>query len=158
MKLLASALLVLASSLSAQSPGSVQPTVVMAPVGEVKLQPGKTVKVELDFRIPANFHINSNKPKSPLLIPTSLKLDAAKPLEIAAIQYPPGEDQSFPFSPNEKLSVYSGDFEIVTLLKAPPSAKGSRYHVSGELYYQACDRNACYPPKKLPVEFDVGVR
>ena len=152
------ALLVLASSLAAQSPGTVQPTVLMAPIGEVKLQPGKTAKVELDFRIPANFHINSSKPKSPLLIPTSLKLEASKPLEIAAIQYPPGEDQNFPFSPNEKLSVYSGDFEIVALLKAPASVRNSRYHVSGELYYQACDRNACYPPKHLPVEFDVSVR
>ncbi len=158
MRLAASALLVLAASLAAQSPGSVQPSVLMAPVEEVHLRPGQTAKVELDFRVDANFHINSNKPKSNLLIPTSLKLVAPKPLEIAAIQYPPGEDQSFPFSPNEKLSVYSGDFEIVALLKAPSSATASRYHVGGELYYQACDKNACYPPKKLPVDFNVAVR
>ena len=155
---LALAALLLASSLAAQSPGTVQPSVEMAPVAEVHLRPGQTAKVALDFRVSANFHINSSKPKSTLLIPTSLKLVAPKPLEIAAIQYPPGEDQSFPFSPNEKLSVYSGDFEIVALLKAPSSATDSRYHVAGELYYQACDKNACYPPKKMPVNFDVRVK
>jgi Thiol:disulfide interchange protein DsbD, N-terminal len=158
MKFAASALLLLASCLAAQAPGTVQPSVQMAPVEEVHLRPGQTAKVLLDFRVDANFHINSNKPKSNLLIPTSLQLVAPKPLEIAAIQYPPGEDQTFPFSPNEKLSVYSGDFELVALLKAPSSATASRYHVAGELSYQACDRNACYPPKKMPVEFDVRVR
>ncbi len=155
---LALAALLLASSLTAQSPGTLQPSVEMAPVGEVHLRPGQTTKIPLDFRVSANFHINSNQPKSTLLIPTSLKLVAPKPLQIAAIQYPPGEDQSFPFSPNEKLSVYSGDFEIVALLKAPSSAGASRYHVAGELYYQACDRNACYPPRKMPVDFDVRVK
>jgi hypothetical protein len=155
---LALVVLLLASSLLAQSPGTAQPSVEMAPVGEVHVRPGQTTKVPLDFRVSANFHINSSKPKSPLLIPTSLKLLAPPPLEITAIQYPPGEDQSFPFSPNEKLSVYSGDFEIVALLKVPSSATDSRYHVAGELYYQACDKNACYPPRKMPVDFDVKVK
>jgi uncharacterized membrane protein len=27
----------------------------------------------------------------------------------------------------------------------------------GELKYQACDNAACYPPKKLPVQFEVRV-
>ncbi len=158
MKFAALALLLLTSYLAAQAPGTVQPSVEMAPVEEVQLNPGQTAKVELDFRVSANFHINSNKPKSSLLIPTSLKLVAPTPLEIAAIQYPPGEDQSFPFSPNEKLSVYSGDFTIDVVLKAPPLAKNSSFVVGGELYYQACDKNACYPPKKMPVEFNVRLK
>ena len=29
--------------------------------------------------------------------------------------------------------------------------------IRGELKYQACDNAACYPPKKLPVQFEVKV-
>lgn len=150
--------LLLAASVAAQAPGTVQPSVELAPVGNLRMKPGESRKVELDFRVKATFHINSNKPHSNLLIPTTLTLEAGKPLQIAAIQYPAGEDQNFPFSPNEKLSVYSGDFTIYVSLKAPTVAKGSSFHVNGELYFQACDKNACYPPKKTPVDFNVQVQ
>ena len=151
-------ILLLATSLAAQAPGTVQPSVIMASVQPVRMSPGETRRVELDFRVNSPFHINSNKPHSNLLIPTQLKLAAPKPLDIAAIEYPPGEDQTFPFSPNEKLSVYTGDFAVNVLVKAPPFLSGRSFHVGGELYYQACDKNACYPPKKLAVDFDVSVK
>jgi hypothetical protein len=32
-----------------------------------------------------------------------------------------------------------------------------KYAIHGELKYQACDNAACYPPKKLPIGFDVKV-
>jgi hypothetical protein len=151
------ALLAVALPLLAQLAGTTQPSVVMAPVQDVQLRPGTAAKVELDFRVGANFHINSNKPKSPLLIPTALKLTAPNGVQVA-LQYPAGEDQSFPFSPNEKLSVYSGDFAIDASLKALPNLHPGTYPITGELHYQACDRNACYPPKTLPVQFKVIVK
>ena len=151
-------ILFLAASLAAQAPGTVQPSVIMASVQPVQLNPGETRRVELDFRVNAPFHINSNKPHSNLLIPTTLKLVIPKPLEIASIEYPAGEDQTFPFSPTEKLSVYSGDFTVYVTVRAPAYAHGSSFPVGGELYYQACDKNACYPPKKLAVNFNVSVR
>jgi hypothetical protein len=148
----------LAASLAAQAPGTVKPSVIMAPVRPIQMSPGETRRVELDFRVSSGFHINSNKPKSNLLIPTALKLTVAKPMEIASVEYPAGEDQTFPFSPNEKLSVYTGDFTVYVILRAPPLLHGSSFPVGGELYYQACDKNACYPPKKLAVDFNVSVR
>jgi hypothetical protein len=154
----ASAVLLLTSLLVAQSASFAQPSVAMAPVADVRLRPGATAKVELDFRVAQNFHINSNKPKSNLLIPTVLKLDAQQPLKLSALHYPAGEDQSFPFSPDEKLSVYSGDFALEALVSAPAKASAGTYTVSGELHYQACDKNACYPPKNLPVQFKVVVK
>jgi hypothetical protein len=155
---LALCFLLLATSLAAQAPGTVQPSVILAAVQPVLMSAGETRRVELDFRVNSPFHINSNKPHSSLLIPTTLKLVTPKPLDLAAIEYPAGEDQTFPFSPNEKLSVYSGDFTIYVIVKAPPFLKGGNFHVGGELYYQACDKNACYPPKRLAVDFPVTMR
>ncbi len=141
----------------AQSPGDKQPSVIMAPVENVQLRAGSSANLALDFRIDPDFHINSNKPRADYLIPTVLTLNASQPISIAGVKYPAGEDMSFAFSPNEKLSVYSGDFTINTMLKAPANAAVGTYPVNGELRFQACDRSACYPPRSIPVQFQVAV-
>lgn len=153
----------LAFTASAQEPGKVIPSIEFAPVGKVQLKPGESKNVQLDFRIASQFHVNSHKPHSELLIPTSLNLPAsemfkaATPVGVASLQYPAGEDVSFPFAPDEKLSVYSGDFSITALVKASAKAAAGEYPISGELRFQACDRSACYPPRVIPVKFTVAV-
>ena len=37
------------------------------------------------------------------------------------------------------------------------SVEPGKYIVRGTLKYQACDNTACYPPKNLPISFDVKV-
>jgi len=141
----------------AQEPGTRLPTVTMAPVSKVQLRAGGSATVELDFRVGSEFHVNSNKPHSALLIPTALHLTAVEPLKMVAVNYPAGQDMSFPFAPTEKLSVYSGDFTITAVVKASAKAASGTYPVSGELRFQACDRSACYPPRSIPVKFEVNV-
>ena len=157
----AQALLVLASvfaaSMIAQEPGTHVPSVAFAPVGRVPVKPGGTANVQLDFRVGPDFHVNSNHPHSELLIPTQLKLTAVQPVSVPTLKYPAGEDVSFPFAPDEKLSVYSGDFSINAVVKVPLNAKAGDYPVTGELHFQACDRRACYPPRTTPVKFTVSV-
>jgi len=137
--------------------GDKQPTVIMAPVGNVQVRAGGSTDLELNFRIGSDFHINSNKPKADYLIPTVLKLSPPEQVSLADVKYPPGQEMSFAFSPNEKLSVYSGDFAINTVLKAPAGAVPGTYPVKGELRFQACDHSACYPPRSIPVQFQVTV-
>jgi hypothetical protein len=134
-----------------------KPKVIMAPVGGVQLRAGASKDVPLDFRIGAEYHINSHTPHSPLLIPTNLKLSGTDPVNVADVKYPAGEDQTFAFSPNEKLNVYSGDFTINATVKVPSSAPAGTYPVKGELRFQACDKSACFPPRNLPVQFQVTV-
>jgi len=141
----------------AQEPGTKVPSVELASVGKVQVKAGGSATVQLDFRVGSEFHINSNKPKSELLIPTVLKLTPTTPVAVASVKYPDGQDMSFPFAPNEKLSVYSGDFTITAVVKAPVSATSGDFPVSGSLRFQACDRSACYPPRSTPVSFIVSV-
>jgi len=133
------------------------PSVTLAPPGLTSVTRGKTGNVELSFRIANGFHINSNTPKSEFLIPTSLKLTAPTDIVVGKIVYPPGEDASFPFAPDEKLSVYSGDFNLTVSVHPLSSVIPTKYAVHGQLKYQACDNAACYPPKTLPVDFEVKV-
>lgn len=144
------------ASLVAQIPGKA-PTLSMVPVSVVTAERAKETMVSLSFRIPAGYHINSNTPKSEFLIPTALKMEVPTDIVLGKIEYPAGEDASFPFSPDEKLSVYSGDFTIALGVHPLHSVVPGKYEMRGVLRYQACDNAACYPPKNLPVSFQLKV-
>ena len=121
------------------------------------ITPGKPADVELRFKVKEGFHVNSNQPKSELLIPTTLKLEPPTDLATGSITYPPGKDLSFPFDPSEKLNVYSGDFTVKAKMSAARTASTGNFTVHGQLKYQACSDNACFPPKSIPLQFDVQV-
>ena len=134
-----------------------QPSVKVLNVENPALQKGKASTVKLTFRVAPGFHINSNHPNSEMLIPTVLKLDPPTDLSLGNFQYPDGQQLSFPFAPDEKLSVYTGDFGISAIVRAVGAIRVGSYRVHGELKYQACDDHACYPPKSVPVAFDVNI-
>ncbi|PYX83028.1 MAG: disulfide bond formation protein DsbC [Acidobacteria bacterium] len=133
------------------------PSVTMLPAPIISIPGGKPGEVQLRFRVVRGYHVNSNRPKAEFLIPTALKLDAPTDIVVGKISYPPGQDMSFPFSPDEKLSVYSGDFLVAVVVRPLHTVIPGKYMLHGKLRYQACDKAACYPPKELPVEFEVKV-
>jgi hypothetical protein len=133
------------------------PSVVIAPVALVTAPRAAQTMVNLDFRVPRGYHINSNTPKSEFLIPTALKMDLPTDIILGKIEYPAGDDLAFPFSPEEKLNVYTGDFRIVVAVHPLLSVTPGKYVMHGVLRYQACDNSACYPPKTVRVEFNVKV-
>jgi hypothetical protein len=137
--------------------GKVAPSVTMAAPSATTITRGNPGKVQLRFRIGSGFHVNSNKPKSEFLIPTALKLDVPTDIVIGRITYPPAQEMSFAFAPEEKLSVYTGEFPLGVVVRPLASAVPGTYMIRGQLKYQACDNAACYPPKKLPVQFEVRV-
>jgi len=146
-----------AASISSAQSQSKAPSLTMAAVPLTTAQRAKATMVSLDFRVPAGYHVNSNAPKSEFLIPTALKMDLPTDIVLGKIEYPAGTDMSFPFSPDEKLNVYSGDFTIAVAVHPLRSVVPGKYVMRGILRYQACDNAACYPPKNLPVSFEVKV-
>ena len=52
--------------------------------------------------------------------------------------------------PQHKLNVYTGEFIIQARIVAWPATSGR-----SPLRYQACDNNACMPPKTFTVAIDV---
>jgi len=133
------------------------PTVNMASPPVTTVTRGKSNSLELQFRVEAGFHINSHQPTEKYLIPTTLKLDPPTDLVVGRITYPPGKESSFAFAPEEKLSVYTGDFAVTVQVRVLASVLPGNYEVRGKLRYQACDNAQCYPPKTLPVQFQVKV-
>ena len=121
------------------------------------VSPGHSTPVQFTFRVQDPYHINSCKPLTEELIPTQLHFSLPGEIAVGKMQYPAGKLMNFPFDPSTKLSVYSGDFVVRGLVMAPTTAASGTYTVHGELKYQACDNNSCYPPKKLPFTFNVKV-
>jgi hypothetical protein len=133
------------------------PTITMSPVPLTTAQRAQQTIVSLNFRVPAGYHVNSNTPKSEYLIPTTLKFDLPTDIVLGKIEYSAGEDTTFPFSPDEKLSVYSGDFTISVGVHPLHSVVPGKYVLHGQLRYQGCDNAQCFPPKTTPVSFEVKV-
>jgi len=156
---LVSALLLFSARAWAQddNPGLQGPVVTIAPAPVVTAVQGKPATVPLSFRVASGYHINSNKPKSEFLIPTVLKVEATTDIVIGKTTYPEGQDMSFAFDPDEKLNVYTGDFIVNVQVRPLHTVQAGKYIVRGTLKYQACDNAACYPPKQLPISFDVKI-
>jgi len=133
------------------------PSVTMSPAPTFTVTRGKPNTVSLRFRVGAGFHVNSNHPKSEFLIPTTLKLNPPTDIMIGGVGYPAGEEMSFAFAPEDKLNVYTGEFPVQVEVRPLAGVLPARYMIHGELRYQACDNAACYPPKKLPVQFEIKV-
>lgn len=107
----------------------------------------KSQVVELRFRIQDGYHINSHLPHEKELIPTQLMVVDGDGVNVSAVDFPPGTDTSFAFAPNEKVSVYTGTVTLRAHLTVAPGG----HLLQGALRYQACDVNACMPPRKIPV-------
>lgn len=124
---------------------------------DVVVTRGHSSPVQFNFHVVEPYHINSSKPLAAELIPTQLHFSLPGEVAVGKMEYPEGKLMSFPFDPSTKLSVYSGDFAVRGVVVAPNASSAGTYTIHAELKYQACDNNACYPPKKLPFTFNVKV-
>lgn len=118
---------------------------------QVNVPAGKDSVVELHFKVNAGMHINSHTPREKSLIPTQLAVIEPPGLKIDTVDFPSGSDYSFAAMPNDKLSVYSGEF----VLRAHIHPEPGDHLLEGVLRYQACDNSTCFPPRKAPVAVDI---
>lgn len=145
--------ILLACAAQAQAPEKV----TVDPISPVTVRMGSRAPLQITLHVQPGFHINSSQPLTPELIPTQVRFMPPEDLVIAKVQYPAGTLMSFPFDPTNKLSVYSGDVTVKAVVLPAPKAGAGTYTVHGELKYQACDNNSCYPPKRVPVSFAVKI-
>jgi hypothetical protein len=118
---------------------------------QVTVAAGKKSEVTLHFRIAQGLHINSHTPREKELIPTTFSVPEGSGVRLVAASYPEGTEFTLPLDPETKLSVYTGDFTV----QARIVATAGNHLVEAKLHYQACDKDACMPPKTITVPIDV---
>jgi hypothetical protein len=121
---------------------------------QVSVAAGKDTVIDLHFKVNPGMHINSHTPHEKSLIATRLIVVESQGLKVNAVDFPPGSDYALASLPNDKLSVYTGEFT----LHAHVQAAAGQHLLQGALRYQACDTNSCYPPREAPVTVDVIAR
>src|SRR6476659_7950913 len=57
-----------------------------------RVHAGTSARVALKVSLPEGLHVQSNKPRDPLLIPTELTVDAPPGVTVTEIVYPPSTD------------------------------------------------------------------
>ena len=149
---------VLAVQAQEPSPGKTGgPSVSLVSAPLPSIARGEPGSVDLRFHIASGYHINSNQPSEEFMIPTALHMDATTDIVIGKIYYPDGQSVAFDFAPDQKLSVYSGTFTVGVTVRPLHTVPPGKYAMRGALKYQACDNRACYPPKQLPLSFEVRI-
>jgi hypothetical protein len=136
----------------AQAPQNV---LTYAPPKKVTAKIGGAADGVLSMKLIPGFHVNSNTPSDEFLIAMKLTWNAG-PLQAGETVFPKPEMQKYSFSQKE-LSVFTGDFDIVTKFKASPTATPGLNVMTGKLRYQACNDKMCLTPKTIDVTLPIQI-
>ena len=111
--------------------------------------------MKTEVLLQSGYHCNSNKLSDDYLVPLKLTW-AAGPLESPEVAYPAPQMEKYSFSPTP-LSVYTGNFELVTKFKVSASATPGQAFINGKLKYQACNDRMCLQPKTIDVTVPIDI-
>jgi DsbC/DsbD-like thiol-disulfide interchange protein len=146
----AAALLLLACAAQAQSTAVL--TVQEPPKLIVKRGENPTFALKASMR--PGYHANSHTPSEEYLIPMKLTWDANGPLLAKEVVYPKPRKEKFSFS-ESPLSIFDGDFEIITRFQRAANPQPGPGFITGKLRYQACNDKMCLPPKTVDIKLPV---
>ncbi len=124
--------------------------------------PGSDVRVALEVHLPEGYHMNSNKPRDPMLIPVVLTVpspDQSLPagITVSEIVFPQPTDLT-QRGADQPLSVFERNFAIGVVLKVDAGVAPGTITIPARLRYQACDETMCYIPTRAETgwTFTVG--
>jgi thiol:disulfide interchange protein DsbD len=128
----------------------------LTPIVESDAAVGSSVRAALQVRLPSTLHVQSNKPRDPSLIPTTLTIDAPAGVGVGEIVFPEATDFTLK-GQSEPLAVFGSEFAIgVRFAVASDAAKGP-IEIPARLRYQACDENLCYAPATATLSWTLNV-
>jgi cytochrome c biogenesis protein CcdA len=125
------------------------------PVAEA-VRPGSSVKTRVDVKVSPGFHVQSDKPRDPSLIPLTLTFDVPPGVTVGKLTFPPAKDFMLKGS-NEPLAVFEGAFSIGVELVLAKDLGASELIVPARLRYQACDDSVCFRPTTIPLSWTLSV-
>ncbi len=129
---------------------------VSGSIGNGTAAKGSATRGAIVLSIPGNLHVNSSRPSSEYLIPTSVRI-SGKGVRISNVTYPRGVNRKFQFS-ESPLNVYEGSVRFPFTVTVPAGFKGNTIAVTAVVRYQACTDEVCYPPKSKTITLNARVR
>jgi DsbC/DsbD-like thiol-disulfide interchange protein len=117
---------------------------------------GSRVRGTVVLNVPAGLHVNSSRPSSEYLIPTTVRL-AGNGVRVGGVTYPRGKNRKFQFS-ESLLNIYDGTVRFPFTVTVPANYKGKTISVKATVRYQACTDEVCYPPRTGTATITARVR
>ena len=133
---------------------------VVAPEAFVSQDPvarGMSFEVAVVMKIRPGFHVNAREVTQDYLIPTDLRAELPAGFKLGTIVYPKGTLQTFSFSKDKQLNVYTDRVVIRLPLTALANAPLGPQHLAMKLHYQACSNEICLPPVTKDVDSTLNV-
>ncbi len=128
----------------------------LAPLVESQAPAGGRVRAAVQVRVPQGFHLQSNAPRDPSLIPTTLVADVPAGVRAVEVVFPPTTDFQVA-GIAEPLAVIEHEFTIGMLFEMDPTVATGPLAIPGRLRYQACDDKACFAPTTIDLQWNLSV-
>lgn len=117
---------------------------------------GSVVRAALVVRLPEGYHVNSDKPRDPSLIPTVLTVDTSPGVSVSEVVFPGSTDLK-QAGQDQPLAVFEREFTIGVALAVGRDVPTGDLVVPARLRYQACDATMCYIPATVESRWTLRV-
>ena len=121
-----------------------------------KVKRGRTIKASVVLEIPQGLHTQSNKPLDKFLVPTKLEVTTPTGMKTGPIVYPRAVTRRLKFS-KSAVAVYEGHAVIRFNVTVPANYSGGSGEIKGNLRFQACNDESCFPPVTREVKMWLNV-
>src|SRR5512136_87537 len=106
--------------------------------------PGGQATLRVAVTVQPGWHVNSEAPRDPYLIPTSVRLELPAGWSAEKPRFPASRLVKFAFS-EEKLAVFEGTFVVTVGVRLAANAAGLGL-LRGAVQAQACNNQLCLAP------------
>jgi thiol:disulfide interchange protein DsbD len=117
---------------------------------------GRTVRAALQVALPEGFHVQSDQPRDPTLIPTVLTINPPAGVTVTEIVFPTPVDLK-QVGLDQPLAVFERVFPIGVQLTLARTIASGDIIVPAHLRYQACNDTTCFAPKTADAEWKLRV-
>jgi len=125
------------------------------PIG-APVKAGTTVRAVLQVKVAPGFHVQSDRPRDPSLIPLTLTIDAPPGISLSGLVFPPSKDFTLKGS-DQPLAVFEGAFSIEARLAVAKDHPAGEITVPARLRYQACDETVCFRPMTIATSWTLDI-
>lgn len=140
-------------TLAAQSSGHLK----VGAVPKVAGKRGAGIDAKIPLVVDPGFHVNSNTPSDETLIPLAVAWKSTGALEGGKVTYPKPTFEKYALL-EKPLSVFTGNFEVVAHFKVAAKAPAGPGVAVGQVKYQACNSNTCFPPKTAEITLPYSIQ
>jgi cytochrome c biogenesis protein CcdA len=139
-----------------QTPRSEPVAETRALVERAVVPAGGTARLVLRVTVPEGFHLQSDKPRNPTLIPTVLSVDPPEGLTVAEVVFPPPTDFEQEGSA-ELLAVFEHEFVLGLQVEIAAGHVAGEVTLPARLRYQACDDTVCFRARTVDARWTFRV-